>query len=355
MVKISVTSGVPGLLLSGFLAALLGSFLPVLGHDLGEQNTRAAWLFGSIGAGVLLAVVLRPRLAGLSASWAFRMAAATGGATLLIITAVEPIRFPVQLGAWALLGCAIGLLQKSAASSGAPNRFERGSLLLCGSLAATVCVAALTRWGLVPQFLPALAVVPVGASLFRFESSSPAAEAELSTQPRFTARLFAALHLFQSGSEWTVAGWLPLFLMHRVGFSPETALWVLVTFWMSLLAGQAWNARVAPGLPQRRSLLLSLFTVLVGCAFLALTENVMGALTAILLLGFGLGASRTNDSPAAVSALHVGGGMLFPLLAGFVAQSYGLNAILLIPAFGVIVVTALLLVLWLESKVTGRP
>ena len=353
--RASVTLAVPGLLLSGFLAALLGLLLPFLSHDLGEQNTRAAWLFGCVGLGILLPYLLRQKVANVAPRVLFRAGSLAASLALLVITEVEPIRFPWNLGAWTMLGTSVGLLQGAVSRSGPPKRFEHGTLFCAGSLAATVCIAALTRWGLVPQFLPALAVVPVGFSLFRFQTSSPVAETVLSPLPRFTALISAALHVFQSGSEWTVAGWLPLFLMRRVGFSPESSLWVLALFWMSLLAGQALNSPVTVRLPQWRFLLLSSSAALVGCGFLALTGNVMGSLLAILLLGFGLGAIRRSDSLPTMPPFVAGGGMLFPLIAGFVAQLYGLNAILLVPAFGVIVVTTLLLVLWLESKVTGRP
>ena len=38
------------------------------------------------------------------------------------------------------------------------------------------------------------------------------------------AVLFALLLFFQFGNEWSIAGWLPLFLIRRVGLSPKAAL-----------------------------------------------------------------------------------------------------------------------------------
>ena len=39
------------------------------------------------------------------------------------------------------------------------------------------------------------------------------------------AVLFALLLFFQFGNEWSIAGWLPIFLIRRLGVSPEGSLW----------------------------------------------------------------------------------------------------------------------------------
>ena len=41
------------------------------------------------------------------------------------------------------------------------------------------------------------------------------------------AVLFALLIFFQFGNEWSIAGWLPIFLIRRVGLSPSSSLMIL--------------------------------------------------------------------------------------------------------------------------------
>src|SRR5208337_2157374 len=50
--------------------------------------------------------------------------------------------------------------------------------------------------------------------------------------------LFTLLLFFQFGNEWSIAGWLPLFLIRRLGISPETSLLMLALFWAALLVGR---------------------------------------------------------------------------------------------------------------------
>ena len=53
------------------------------------------------------------------------------------------------------------------------------------------------------------------------------------------AILFALLLFFQFGNEWSIAGWLPIFLIRRVGLSQSGALMILALYWTVLLFGRS--------------------------------------------------------------------------------------------------------------------
>ena len=42
--------------------------------------------------------------------------------------------------------------------------------------------------------------------------------------------LFSRPSFVQSGNEWAIAGWLPLFLIHRLGVNPESAILALALY-----------------------------------------------------------------------------------------------------------------------------
>src|SRR6202030_4701650 len=52
------------------------------------------------------------------------------------------------------------------------------------------------------------------------------------------AVLFSLVLFFQFGNEWSIAGWLPLFLIRRLGITPEESLLMLALFWLGLLVGR---------------------------------------------------------------------------------------------------------------------
>jgi fucose permease len=42
----------------------------------------------------------------------------------------------------------------------------------------------------------------------------------------------------QFANEWSIAGWLPVYLIDRLGMSPTGALMLLAVYWMALTAGR---------------------------------------------------------------------------------------------------------------------
>ena len=52
------------------------------------------------------------------------------------------------------------------------------------------------------------------------------------------AVLFSLLLFFQFGNEWAIAGWLPLFLVHRLGANPVWAIFALAVYFLALMMGR---------------------------------------------------------------------------------------------------------------------
>ncbi len=372
--------------LSGFLLALLGAILPSWDYLVTERYSAAGWLFFALAFGVVTAGELGRRfLPKLQARILFLLGSALAALALIVLNLLPPpVRFPEQLAGWLTIGFAAGLINVSlfATIHGSYRRdpattlAQAGIYFGAGCLASAVCVGASLHFGQLGQLLATVALVPACFGLFSVRSKAPVTSPSL--QPGFRealgefskpgAIIFAALLLFQSGSEWTVAGWLPLFLTHRLGISPESSLWMLAFYWLALLLSRIASIYLLAHARHGRILFASAASALLGCLLLAATDNLFGAASAIFLLGAGfaavypllaekMGSRFPHYHPGvfnSIFSLAMAGGLLFPWFAGLLAERVSMAAIVAIPAAGVFLVVILLLVLWLESKVTGR-
>ena len=55
-----------------------------------------------------------------------------------------------------------------------------------------------------------------------------------------------------------------------------------------------------------------------------------------------------------IFSLALVGGLIAPATLGYAADQFGVGIVILIPLVGTFMVMTLLLLIWLESKVTGR-
>src|SRR6185295_2787287 len=90
------------------------------------------------------------------------------------------------------------------------------------------------------------------------------------------AVLFALLLFFQFGNEWSIAGWLPLFLIRRVGLSPNAALLILALYWLFLMTGRIGSVAILSTVRHTRLLFASVTAALFGCLILYSTNNGFG-------------------------------------------------------------------------------
>jgi fucose permease len=286
----------------------------------------------------------------------------------------------------AALGLAVGLLnaglfQAIAASySREPVRAVAlgGIYYGLGCLAVTLLVAGTFYAYTVPIILILMALAPgIFACLYaRTAVPERAAVAHADIRQVFRdfrslgAVLFALLLFFQFGNEWSIAGWLPLFLVRRLGMSPPASLGMLAVFWMALLVGRVAAVAILPKV--RHSLLLggSVLAALFGCLLLerASTDNRSGVVVAVLLLGAGfasiyplvaekIGGRFPYYHPVFFSGIFsfaLFGGLIAPATLGYAAAMWGIGIVVAVPLLGTCTVSALLLLIWLEAKVTGR-
>jgi fucose permease len=228
----------------------------------------------------------------------------------------------------------------------------------------------------VPGLLAFMAVVPaIFAAIYakssypaRSESAQPTLRQALKDFRSPGAVMFAALLFFQFGNEWSIAGWLPLFLIRRVGLSPEAALIILALYWLFLLTGRVGSVAILPRVRHRRLLLGSVLAALFGCLVLFQSKNAFGAASGAFFLGAGYASIYPLVAEAigrrfpyyhpgffnGIFSLALLGGLLAPASVGYAAAGMGVGVVIGIPLAGTCMVMALVSLIWLESKVTGR-
>jgi fucose permease len=283
-----------------------------------------------------------------------------------------------------LLGFGAGLLNMALFYAISPNyaadaagTVNRGGIWYgLGCLTATLLVWGTFYAYTVPSILIFMAVVPgLFAGLYaRAPYTAPLEGAQPTLREAFRdfrspgAVLFALLLFVQFGNEWSIAGWLPLFLIRRVGLSPTAALFTLALYWFFLMTGRLIAVAILPRVSHPRLLMGSAITAVFGCVILFYTNNGFGAATG----AFFIGAGYASIYPLVAEAIgrrfpyyHPGffngifsfalvGGLIAPATLGYAASLWGVGVVIGIPLIGTFTVMALLVAIWLEAKVTGR-
>jgi FHS family glucose/mannose:H+ symporter-like MFS transporter len=376
-----------GFLLSGFLFALLGAVLPAWGYhrDPPEFVTIGNY-FLSLAVGVIASNLLSARIlarGGLRFQLVF--ACAVGCAGLLFLALVTPpAPWLWRVLGLAVIGLAVGLLNAGLfqAVSESYGREPARTVILggiyygLGCLAVTLLVAGTFYAYTVPVILILMAVVPalyaglyVRTPIAPEPSDNPANIREVLRDFRSLGAILFALLLFcQFGNEWSIAGWLPLFLVRRLGMSPPASLWLLAIYWAALLVGRVAAVAVLPKVRHGRLLAGSVLAALFGCLLLASTNNQFGAASGVLLLGGGfasiyplvaekIGRRFPYYHPVFFSGIFsfaLFGGLMAPATLGYAAAAWGIGVVMALPLLGICMISALLGLIWLELKVTGR-
>jgi MFS transporter, FHS family, glucose/mannose:H+ symporter len=379
-----------GFLLSGFLLALLGGLLPAWGYqrDPPEFSTVGNY-FLCLALGIVSAAAAGRRIMGRRGlSFLMVSACAVACGSLAVLAAAGP---PASTWWRALgllgLGFGAGLLNMALFHSvshsygfDAAGTVTRGGIWHgLGCLAATLLVACafyLFNDPSVAALLAVMAAVPGAYALMYAKTSyaavlpgaEPTLRQALADFRSPGAVLFALLLFFQFGNEWSIAGWLPLFLMRRVGLSLRAALFTLALYWLFLLAGRMAAISILPRVRHGRLLAGSALSALFGCLILYSTKTGFGAASG----AFFVGAGYASVYPLVAEAIgrrfpyyHPGffngifsvallGGLLAPATLGYAAEVWGVGVVIGIPLLGTCMVMLLVLSIWLESKVTGR-
>ncbi|HLH42362.1 MAG TPA: MFS transporter [Bryobacteraceae bacterium] len=374
-----------GFFVSGVLLSFLGAILPAWRHHLSSDYTTIGFYFAGLIAGLLGSVPASAKLLERKgASWTLALACGVAGCGFLFLAFVSPPASPWwRVGGMAVIGFSAGLLHTAMFQAISPVYrhnpvatvnlagllFGLGcltvALLISGAFyaytAATLqawiaAIPALFGWICVKTRFPMRAAPPIPIPReLRLEMRSPAAV------------LLALLLFFQLGNEWAIAGWLPLFLIQRLGISPVSSLLMLAAYWLALLIGRAAAQWALPRVRHSRLLSGSILASIFGCIILVATDNLFGAVTGILLLGAAfapiyplvvekIGTRFPHFHPGfynGVFSLAMAGGLLAPCFLGYLASQWGVRIVMGVPLAGSVVVFALLALIWLEARLTA--
>lgn len=376
-----------GFFLSGFLLALLGAILPAWGYHRDPPDfTAVGNYFLSLAVGIVAAAGLARRMMEQrSVAFLLVFSCALSCISLAYLALVPPPSSEWwRVGGLLALGTGAGLLN-IALFHALTGRFQAdtagtvnggGIWYGIGCLAATLLVAGTFYAYTVPSILIFMAVVPAlfgGLYLRSSYATAPAATERTLRQAigdfrSLGAVLFALLLFFQFGNEWSIAGWLPIFLIRRLGSSPSGALFTLALYWLFLLTGRLAALAILPRVRHGRLLMGSGALALFGCLLLFVTNNWFGAVTAVLFLGAGYASIYPLVAEAigrrfpyfhpgffnGIFSFALVGGLVAPASLGYAASHFGVGVVIGIPLLGTFLVMILLLLIWLESKVTGR-
>jgi fucose permease len=383
----SARRALSGFFLSGLLLAFLGAILPAWGYHLRSEFVTVGNYFLGLNAGMLAslkgALYLLPRK---GIRFVLIVASILACLAFLLLALVPPPASPLWRVAgmfWA--GLSAGLLNTAVFHAISP--FYRhdpaatvnlaGVFFGFGCLLTSLLLAGTFYAYTVPSILVLLALIPAFFAGIYAKSGfeSPPLPRQPSLKETFQdfkspeALMFSLLLFIQFGNEWSIAGWLTLFLIQRLGVSPETSLTMLSLYWLALIVGRVWVQSVLPRVRHGRLLISSTLEALFGCAILLFTNNLFGATVGILLVGGGFAAVY----PVVVEKIgvrfpyyHPGffngifsfaltGGLLAPWTLGIYAHFWGIRVVMLLPLLGACTVCVLAWLIWLYAKFTGVP
>jgi fucose permease len=376
-------SALPGFLLSGFLLALLGAILPAWDYHRDPSDfTAVANYFLTFAVGLVAAPPLAQRvMKRRGISFLLVLACAISCVSLIYLAIVSPPYATWwRVAGLLLLGVGGGLLNVGLfhALSGAYTVDAAGTVNRGGIWYGLGCLAAtlLVYFYVEPKILLVMAIAPAVFAILFSRSKFPSAREGAHPTIRQAlddfrspgAILFALLLFFQFGNEWSIAGWLPLLLIRRIGLSPREALFLLALYWFFLMAGRVLAVAILPRVRHGRLLLGSVFSALFGCLILYFTNNWFGAASGVFFLGAGYASIYPLVAEAigrrfpyfhpgffnGIFSLALVGGLVAPATVGYAAEVFGVGVVIGIPLVGTFLVLVLVPLIWLESKVTGR-
>jgi len=370
-----------GFFLSGLLFSFLGVILPAWEHHISGDFVTVGYYFLAMNLGVVAAPLLARSLRNKNLSVPLALACGLACLALLYLALLPP-----GTNAWwrdigfFVLGCGTGLLNlgifraitplyrhdAAATVNLAGALFGAGCVVMALLVAGTFYVYTVMSILIFAALLPGLFLVMYATT--RFPEASPVQEPTMrqafSDFRSLAAVLFALLLFFQFGNEWAIAGWLPLFLIQRLGISPESALMLLAVYWLALLVGRVVAIALLPSVSRGKLLMASILAALFGCWMLLATNNMFGAVTSVLLVGGGfalvyplvvgkIGSRFPYYHPGffnGIFSFALTGALLAPWSLGYFTDWWGIGVAMLLPLLGTIMVCLLLILIWAEAK-----
>ena len=365
--------------------SFLGAILPAWRYHLEAGFTEAGNYFLSLAIGFLLSTGTSPVLLarkGPKFVLVLANALACGGFVILAFASPPALVAGRLIGTF-WIGVGAGLLSTAMFQATSPlYQLDRavttnlaGVLFGLGCLLTALLVAGTYYVYTVTSILILLALIPgFSAGLYarsNLSSSTGPEWSEFSLVWRDFKNpgvvLFGLLLFFQFGNEWSIAGWLPLFLIRRLGISPEASLLILALYWAILLVGRVLSQVIMRRVSRGALLLGSIILALLGTIVLASTNNRFGAVMGVLFVGAGYASiyplmlekigHRFPEYRAGMYnglfALAIMGGLLAPWTLGFLATAWGIEAVMWVPMLGACMVFVLMLLILLEAKLSS--
>ena len=373
-----------GFAISGMVLGLPGALLPLWDFHIHPDFGRAGNLFLAIGLGTVFGSALGRRLdrqfsSGKVLSAGCFLAAL---AFLAISLAGPPAPAWAQWLVLILAGLSAGLINTAIFEAITPwyetdparTSLIAGSFFGAGSFATAFLLSRALDTAAPPRWLALLALIPAFAgvlfSRLRIHTVIPVATSRRLAIEELRspiAIIFALLLFFQFGSEWAIAGWLPVFLIDRLGISPSSAVGLLAFYWLALTLGRVGVTRLLPFVPHARLLAGSAFCALFGCVVLYAGANLFGVVVGLLLTGVGfsaiyplsierIGQRFSYYHPAyfnGIFSFALVGSMIAPWTLGHIAAGDTLQIVPLAVMVSSCAVFALILLIWLGNKVSG--
>jgi FHS family glucose/mannose:H+ symporter-like MFS transporter len=375
-----VAQGFSAFLLTGLAFALPGAILPAWGFHYSGNYLEIASFFLAMNGGIVLARRIGRRwVRETPPRITMTLAAGLMAAALVALAfAGPPSPAWLRLGGLGLYGLGAGLLyaasffliapafdkDPAATTNGTAILFCLGSV--CASLAVAGSIEGYQLWLPVALFAAMAAGFAIWYSRAGLPERLPLAREQAAGPniPSVAAILMALVLFFQFGTEWSIAAWLPLLLIQRLGMSPQGALLMLTAYWVALMVGRLAAQPVLTRVAHSRVLAVSAASVMFACLLLGVTGSRGGAAVAVILAGGGFsviyplllemtGRRFAYDHPVrfhGVFTLALTGGLLAPSAFGVVAQAGGLGVAMLIPFIGSCMVFLLLILIRIESR-----
>lgn len=377
---------VSGFLLLGVLLGLLGSIAIAWQYHIDVDPQLIGLHFLALNAGYVIAVAAAQYvLVHISLRNFAVIACGLGFAGLLALSFLAP---PVAAG-WRMLGLGVVGLSAGALATTLLYGLEpfflkapaimtsrAGTLFDCGCLVATVMVGTTYFAGSIRIETALLAVVPLMFAVSYAGTTYPSALKPVAPRQHDPVRetlkdlrsiaavLFSVLLFVQFGNEWAIAGWLPLFLIHKLGTNPVWAISALALYFFTLMVGRLVARRLLARWSHRKLLVGSMLASVAGFLLLGFTGSFGFACLAVVIIGAGFAPiyplvaealdERFSYHPGfynGIFSLAITGAMSAPWLLGYVEASLGTRWVMLLPALGSVVAAVLSFAIMLEARV----
>ena len=362
------------------LFAFLGAILPVWGYHLTELYARVGNYFLAFNMGLFaanrLSAWLLPKR---GIRWCLRLACGVACAVLVAMAYTPFTSVNWRMAGLLILGTCTGLLHGAIFQAITPiYRHDpaatgnlAGIFFGLGSLFTALLVAGTYYVYSVSVILLMIAAIP---GLFAVWYSRVQHDVTVQPTPKLRSTMkdlrspmaiqFGLLLMLQSANEWSVGGWLALFLTQRLGVSPSSSLLFLALYYAALVVGRIAAQSILPAVHHGKLLIISSLAAALGFVILTFTDNRFGVVSGIVFVGIGfapvypLVAERIGDrfpyyDPAlyhGIFTLAFAGALLVTGAQGYLAEWLGVRSILIVPLIGSLLVTLLLVLILVEMK-----